>query len=64
MKPAFVDDMMSLAIGPLFVLTEAYFLLGLKRELRRHIEDRVGPTMRERNGKMLQPSIIATTNHI
>lgn len=55
MKPAFVDDIMGLAIGPLFVLTEAYFLLGLKRELRRYIEERVGPTLRERNGKTLQP---------
>jgi uncharacterized membrane protein YGL010W len=63
MKPAFVDDMMGLAIGPLFVLTEAYFLLGLKRELRRHIEERVGPTMRERNGKTLQHAITAAANH-
>jgi uncharacterized membrane protein YGL010W len=68
MKPAFVDDIMGLAIGPLFVLTEAYFLLGLKRELRRYIEDRVGPPMRERNGKTLQPcssnAISTTANHI
>lgn len=75
-KPAFVDDIMGLAIGPLFVLTEAFFMLGLRRELRRYIEDRVGPTMRERNGQMLTPAVAidrnvsttnanaSTTNHI
>lgn len=33
-KPAFVDDMSGLAIGPLFVTAEVLFLLGLRRELR------------------------------
>ena len=56
MKPAFVDDIMGLVIGPLFVLAEAFFLLGLKQDLRRYIEDRVGPTMRERDGKPIGPS--------
>ena len=36
-KPAFVDDVMGLAIGPLFVLAEAGFLLGLRRDLQRKI---------------------------
>ncbi|MGE4073190.1 MAG: DUF962 domain-containing protein [Lysobacterales bacterium] len=47
-KPAFVDDLMGLAIGPLFVLAEAGFLLGLRNEVRAAIEERVGPT---RTGK-------------
>lgn len=33
-KPAFVDDMSGLAIGPLFVTAEVLFLLGMRRELR------------------------------
>jgi uncharacterized membrane protein YGL010W len=48
MKPAFVDDAMQLLIGPLFVGAEALFLLGAKAELRRHIEERVGPTVARR----------------
>lgn len=42
-KPAFVDDLVGLVIGPLFVLAEAAFLLGLRRELQQQIEARVGP---------------------
>lgn len=41
-KPAFVDDLMGLAIGPLFVLAEAGFLLGLRDEVRAAIEERAG----------------------
>lgn len=43
-KPAFVDDMSGLIVGPLFVLTEVAFLLGLRDEVRREVEKRVGPT--------------------
>lgn len=42
-KPAFVDDIMGLIIGPLFVVAEAGFLLGLRTELQHDIEARVGP---------------------
>jgi uncharacterized membrane protein YGL010W len=44
-KPAFVDDVMGLVIGPLFVVTEAAFLLGLRKELQTEIESVVGPTL-------------------
>ena len=37
-KPAFVDDLRSLLIGPLFVLAEAAFALGLCKDLQREIE--------------------------
>lgn len=37
-KPAFVDDIMGLAIGPLFVVAEVVFMLGLKKELHHEIE--------------------------
>lgn len=43
-KPAFVDDLIGLLIGPLFVVAEAGFILGLRRELRDEIERRAGPT--------------------
>ena len=32
-KPAFVDDLVGLAIGPLFVLAEVVFLLGFRKSL-------------------------------
>lgn len=37
-KPAFLDDITGLIIGPLFVVVEAGFLLGLRRDLRKRIE--------------------------
>lgn len=43
-KPAFVDDVIGLIIGPLFVVAEAAFLLGLRDELRRAVEAHAGPT--------------------
>jgi uncharacterized membrane protein YGL010W/DNA-binding transcriptional LysR family regulator len=43
-KPAFVDDILGLLIGPLFVLAEVAFALGLRKGLERAIEARVGPT--------------------
>ena len=48
MKPAFVDDVMQLVIGPLFVCAEVFFLLGARPGLRRYIEERVGPTVARR----------------
>lgn len=42
-KPAFVDDLMGLIVGPLFVVAEALFGLGLLRELQREVEARSGP---------------------
>lgn len=42
-KPAFVDDIMGLLIGPLFVVAEALFLLGMCQLLQRDIEARAGP---------------------
>ncbi|HSI61450.1 MAG TPA: Mpo1-like protein [Ideonella sp.] len=42
-KPAFVDDVMGLIIGPLFVAAEAVFLLGLRPALKRQIDASAGP---------------------
>lgn len=43
-KPAFVDDLVGLLVGPLFVVAEAGFALGLRPEVVREIEHHVGPT--------------------
>ena len=48
MKPAFYDDVRQLLIGPLFVCAEVFFLFGARPDLRRHIEDRVGPIVARR----------------
>ncbi|MBN6773200.1 DUF962 domain-containing protein [Pseudomonas granadensis] len=41
-KPAFVDDISGLIVGPLFVVAELAFLLGLREELKAQIEARAG----------------------
>jgi len=51
-KPAFLDDVMGLIIGPLFVATELVFALGGRTALLAEIESRVGKT---RVGKKLEP---------
>ncbi|CAB3800183.1 hypothetical protein LMG27177_04749 [Paraburkholderia fynbosensis] len=42
-KPAFVDDVIGLLIGPLFVLAEAMFGFGWRPDLREAIDAQVGP---------------------
>ena len=41
-KPAFIDDVTGLIVGPLFVVVELGFLLGWREDLRRAIELRAG----------------------
>ncbi len=43
-KPAFVDDLIGLLVGPMFVVAEWMFALGWNREMLKTIEERVGPT--------------------
>jgi uncharacterized membrane protein YGL010W len=43
-KPAFVDDLVGLLVGPMFVVGEGMFMLGWGRALLAEIERRVGPT--------------------
>ena len=38
-KPAFTDDIIGLAIGPLFVLAEMVFMLGFRKKLEQRILD-------------------------
>ena len=42
-KPAFVDDVVGLLIGPLFVVAELAFAIGARPEVRAAVEERVGP---------------------
>ncbi len=42
-KPAFADDIMGLIIGPLFVVAEMGFLIGMRPEVQHAIEERSGP---------------------
>ena len=42
-KPAFVDDISGLIIGPLFVVAEAAFMLGLCPALKQAVEANAGP---------------------
>lgn len=43
-KPAFVDDIRGLMVGPMFVTAEALFAIGWGKPLLQAIEARVGPT--------------------
>jgi uncharacterized membrane protein YGL010W len=43
-KPAFVDDMIGLMIGPLFVTAEAGFLLGMRKDVEAAVTARAGQT--------------------
>ena len=43
-KPAFVDDLVGLLIGPLFIMAELGFLLGLRKPLQQDIEQIAGKT--------------------
>jgi uncharacterized membrane protein YGL010W len=39
-KPAFVDDINQLLIGPLFIIAEIYFLLGFGKKLDKNITEK------------------------
>ena len=43
-KPAFVDDVIGLLVGPMFVVAELMFMLGWNKPLLAEIERRAGPT--------------------
>lgn len=40
-KPAFFDDVVGLLVGPLFVLAEMGFVLGLRREVQAQMQARI-----------------------
>lgn len=43
-KPAFVDDIVGLLVGPLFIMAELGFKLGLRKPLQHDIEQIAGKT--------------------
>ena len=43
-KPAFLDDLRGLLDGPMFLVAETAFALGMRPELREEVERRAGPT--------------------
>ena len=43
-KPAFVDDLVGLLVGPMFVTGELMFMLGWGQAMQDEIERRAGPT--------------------
>ncbi len=59
-KPAFVDDLIGLLIGPLFVVAELAFALGLRSEVRATIEATAGVVRVRPWAKPSDPSIGAT----
>ena len=44
-KPAFVDDLIGLLVGPMFMTAETLFALGWNKPLSAEIERRAGPTV-------------------
>ena len=55
-KPAFLDDLLGLLDGPLFLVAEVAFALGLSPELQAEVERRAGPT---RWGKVASTDLAA-----
>ncbi|WP_180119714.1 MULTISPECIES: DUF962 domain-containing protein [unclassified Acinetobacter] len=53
-KPAFMDDVIGLAIGPLFVLAEFVFLLGFRKELEQRMLTEARRQRAEMDAKSLQ----------
>jgi len=51
-KPAFVDDLVGLLVGPLFVVAEVAFALGLRAEVERAITAKAGPLRSARPSKV------------
>ena len=47
-KPAFVDDLVGLFIGPMFILAELAFCLGIAKSLQQQIEQVAGPVSKRR----------------
>ncbi len=53
-KPAFMDDVIGLAIGPLFVLAELVFLMGFRKELEQRMLTQARKQRVEMDAKSLQ----------
>lgn len=58
-KPAFMDDLIGLAVGPLFVLAEFVFLLGFRKNLEASMLDHA----RELRHEMDQKKLMTQSSH-
>jgi len=58
-KPAFTDDLIGLAIGPLFVVAEIAWTLGLRHDLRDAVEAVSGPPLMRELGPGPDPHALA-----
>lgn len=56
-KPAFVDDLVGLLIGPLFVTAEVGFMLGARLEVKAEMEKMAGPTKLRQLGAPSSPPL-------
>jgi uncharacterized membrane protein YGL010W len=54
-KPAFIDDLVGLLVGPLFIVVEASFFFGAREGLRQQIEHVAGPTRGGREAQRQTP---------
>ena len=52
-KPAFMDDIIGLAIGPLFVLAEMVFMLGFRKDLEQRMLDHARVLRAEMDSKAI-----------
>jgi uncharacterized membrane protein YGL010W len=50
-RPALVDNLVQALVAPLFILLEAAFALGLRRDLQRRVEDRRDASLQPRRGR-------------
>jgi uncharacterized membrane protein YGL010W len=55
-KPAFMDDLVGLAVGPLFVLAEMVFMLGFRKELEQRMLDHAHILRAEMDAKSIHIS--------
>ena len=55
-KPAFMDDLVGLAVGPLFVLAEMVFMLGFRKELEQRMLDHAHVLRAEMDAKSIHIS--------
>ena len=55
-KPAFMDDVVGLAVGPLFVLAEMVFMLGFRKELEQRMLDHAHILRAEMDAKSIHIS--------
>ncbi len=51
-KPAFVDDLVGLLIGPMFILAELAFSLGIAKGLQAQIDEVAGPVRKREVAKL------------